>query len=700
MSNHISEEAKHLKKYPFEKQLESKDCGAACLSMIIRYYQGYYPIEDLREMTKTNRDGTTAFHLIETLKEIGFEANGVECSLENFPLNNILFPCIANVIIDESYKHFIVIYHINYKKKYLIIGDPSDKVKKIKFTEFINIYNNVLILMKPIKTISIVGHKNYKYLVDIVLKNKKFIRRLIELSLLLTILATTSSFFIGYMIKYTSYESLILIFIIFFAINMGKIVVDYIRNRLLIYINQRISYDLTMDVFQKIVMLPYRYYRNRTTGDILSRVNDLSLVKDIISKVALSLFIDLPITFISLIILVIINYKLSLVAIIMFSLYVIIMLFFRKSLNSNIKSVHQKQGETSSFMVEHISGFETVKGLHLENSVVNKFRNKYYNLSTNILKYQKNYFLQHTLKQCINDIGLMMVILVGCLLMRKGSLELGSLLIFNVLLNYFLDPLRSIVELDSEIKEAKSSLKRVMEIMYKSNSKNGVIKDNLKGNINYVDLNYSFNDRDLVLKHVNLVIPYGNKIMVIGKSGGGKSTLFKILMKYYPVRTKNVFINDIDINDLSDNSIDNIVYINQNENLFNDTLYNNINISGSSSQKFMEVAKMCYVDSIARSDLGYNMIIEENGFNISGGERQRIALARTLLRPFNILIIDEGLSQLDINLERKILKNLFKRYCDKTIIVISHRLDNIDLFDQLVEINNGTIIRNEEKNRN
>lgn len=689
-----------MKKYPFEKQLESKDCGAACLSMIIRYYQGYYPMDDLREMTKTNRDGTTAYHLIETLKKIGFEASGVKCSFENFQLNNILFPCIANVIIDKSYKHFVVIYAINYKRKNLIIGDPSNRVKKIRFEEFQRIYNNVLILIKPIKTIPIIGNKNYKYLIDIILKNKKIIRKLIWLSLLLTILATAGSFFIGYMIKYTSRKSLLLIFIIFFAINMGKLVVDYIRNKVLIYINQRISYDLTLDVFKKIVKLPYRYYRNRTTGDILSRINDLSLIKDIISKAALSLFIDLPITFVSLILLIVINNKLSLIAIIMFSLYVIIILIFRNNLNSNIKHVQQKQGESSSFMVECISGFETVKGLHLEDNIINIFRNKYFDLSSSIFKYQNSYFLQHTSKQCINDIGLMMIILVGCLLMRDGYLGLGSLLSFNVLLNYFLDPLKNVVELDNEIKEAKNSLKRVMELMYKSNTRKGLIDYNLSGSISFVDLNYSFNDRDLVLKNVNLVIPYRNKVMVVGKSGGGKSTLFKLLMKYYPVNARSIFINDIDINDLSDDSVNNIVYINQNENLFNDTIYNNINISGSSSQKFMEVAKMCYVDSIVKTDLGYNMIIEENGFNISGGERQRIALARTLLRSFNILIIDEGLSQVDIDLERKILKNLFKRYSDKTIIVISHRLDNLDLFDQLIEINNGTIIRNEEKNRN
>lgn len=173
--------------------------------------------------------------------------------------------------------------------------------------------------------------------------------------------------------------------------------------------------------------------------------------------------------------------------------------------------------------------------------------------------------------------------------------------------------------------------------------------------------------------------------MVIGKSGSGKSTLFKMLKKYYEVKRDKVYVNNIDINDYSKSDI---IYVSQDEILFTDTLINNIG-----SNNIIDISQICLLDDIVKKNsLGFNMLIEENGFNLSGGERQRIVLARALSKEFNILIIDEGLNQVDIKMERIILKNLFEKYSDKTIIFISHRLDNKDLFDQIIKIENGEVI--------
>ena len=281
--------------------------------------------------------------------------------------------------------------------------------------------------------------------------------------------------------------------------------------------------------------------------------------------------------------------------------------------------------------------------------------------------------------------------------MIVDNMTIGSLLTFNALLSYFLDPIRNIIDLDSNIKESKNAIKRISQIVNREN-KNGIINKQLIGDIEFKHLTYSFNDRDIILNNTNLKINSGSKVMVIGKSGSGKSTMFKILLKYYSVSNNKVFINGIDINNLTFDSIDqSIVYVGQNEILFNDTVYNNINIANNDQNKFLRISKMCYIDEVVNNDLGYNTIIEENGFNLSGGQRQRIMLARALLMQFNILIIDEALNQVDLNLERKILKNIFEYYKDKTIIFISHRTDNIDLFDKLVEVFEGKIVRSIDK---
>lgn len=210
------------------------------------------------------------------------------------------------------------------------------------------------------------------------------------------------------------------------------------------------------------------------------------------------------------------------------------------------------------------------------------------------------------------------------------------------------------------------------------------------GDIEFKNLSYSFDDINNVLSNINLKIKNKSKVMVLGSSGSGKSTLFKILKQNYEVKRDKVYINGIDINDYK---LNNIVYVSQNEILFSDTIENNI------GNDIYKVSKICLVDEIVKkTQLGYKTLIEENGFNLSGGEKQRIILSRALANPFDILIIDEGLSQVDTNMERIIIKNILKEYQDKTIVFISHRLDNIDLFNQVIKIEKGKIIDDLSKN--
>ena len=261
---------------------------------------------------------------------------------------------------------------------------------------------------------------------------------------------------------------------------------------------------------------------------------------------------------------------------------------------------------------------------------------------------------------------------------------------FNTLLTYFLWPLRNLVDLDTNYKEARNALRRINELLINLHFKSNNLR--LKsGEIDFKHLNFSFNNRDLILKNINFKIMARHKVLLIGKSGSGKSTLCALLMKYYSVAKDKLFLDGYDINDLADVR-DDIVYISQNELLFTDTLYNNIVLGRQiDSNEFLKVVKLCEIDKMSDDHLGYNELIEENGFNLSGGEKQRIFLARALLKNFSILIIDEGLNALDKASERRLLKKIFRIYNDKTIIIVSHRLVNKDLFDQVVKLKNGQL---------
>lgn len=667
--------------------------------MIINFYGGNLPIDQIRDLTKTDKNGTTAFHIIEACKSIGFNAEGIKTSLEQLNKENLILPCIAHVVIDGKYKHFVVIYKIDFKNKKIIIADPSCSIKKITFSEFQKMWSGVLITLYPLKKLPLTQNISFiDFLLKIIKLHKTFVFNIIMLSIFITIFSVISSFYMKNILDAINYNNLTIIFIFFLFINIFKILSDFFRNKLLIYLNQKIDLLLTLDTYKKIISLPYNYYHTRTTGDIISRVNDLSIIRNMITKVSLSLFIDLPLALVTFIIFYIINTKLFFISLIIVFIYLLLMIFSKNRITNNINTIQVNKSETMSYMIETINGFETVKSVGNEAQIIDKFEKKYVKFLKNIFKFDNYNNTISILKDLVNAVGYLTIIYVGAKMVILGNLTFGDLLVFVNLLNYFLEPIKNIIDLNSEIKEAKNSLRRILELFKNENKKQTFI-DNVKvKEISFNNLSYSYDYKEKQLKKINLKLKK-QKILILGKSGSGKSTLFKLLMRYYEIPRNQITINGYDINDYKDDVIKhNFSYISQNEILYTDSIYNNLKIDKNiTEEQIIEISKKCFIDEFL-NDLGLNMLIEENGYNLSGGQRQRIILARTLLKNFEVLIIDEGLSQMDINLERKILKNLFKMYENKMIIVISHRLDNMDLYDRVIELKNGEIVKDVFKN--
>ena len=367
------------------------------------------------------------------------------------------------------------------------------------------------------------------------------------------------------------------------------------------------------NTFKKIVLLPFNYYKNKTTGEITSRINDLFYIKNM----------------------------------------------------SN------------------------------ENNVYDKMENLYDNALNDNFVYENISNLEMLIKEIVYSIGIILIEFLGFSFIYNNTLSLGTFLTFTLLTSYFLDPIKNIIDLNKEYYYAINSMKRVNNLL-------DVEEDNLstktnysiQGNIKLNNLTFSYNEEVNILESINFEVNIGEKVMILGNSGSGKSTILKLLLKYYKTKRGTIYINNIDICDLTINDVrSNISAITQNEILFNDTIKNNIIMNRNiTDDEFMEVCSLTFVDEFVKNlFLGYDTMLEENGLNLSGGQRQRIILARALLKKAKIILIDEGLNALDINLERKILKNIFQKYKDISIIIISHRLENIDLFDKVIKLEQGKI---------
>ncbi len=679
-------------KYPFTKQEGLKDCGAACMQMIIKYYDGYISIEDLNNLLETTKEGVSAYKIIETLKLLGFNAQGIKCKLEELNSSSFFLPAIAHVTIDKKYEHYVVIYNINFKKKNLVIADPQSKLKKLTFEEFNQIFNNIILTMYPVKPIEKrnINPSFKNYIISIILNLKEEINFLILSTFIYMILSLSISFYMKVLFDriYFTRKILILIYTFFIISKLNQIAINYLRNKVLIILNMKVDSKISLNIFGKLLSLPYSYYRNKTCGEIITRYTELSKIREALNKIILTILLDLPLTIISCIVMYILSPKLLSIAIIIMLFYSIIVITFNKILKINIEKVQCYDAEKNSILVESINSFDTIKGLKIEKNINKKFEHKYIKYLKQIAKTDELLNIQTSLKTLVGEVGEMTLLFIGILLVKEGEISIGTLLSFNSISGFFLAPIKNLLNLDYTIIEAKKIIKRISEMTFDEDETKKIYAN---GNIKIEKLTFSRASK-IILKDININISKGEKVIITGQSGSGKSTLLKILMNYYKDYEGRILVDNHNINGLDLK----INYISQNEKLFTDTLYNNIVFDNSND--FNKIVDICYIDELIDSHLGYNKILNEDGFNISGGQKQRIVLARTLIKPFDILLIDEGLNQIDVNLERKILKKIFKVYKDKTIIIISHRLENLDLYDRLITIEKGQITRDLERN--
>ncbi len=660
-------------------------------------------MDEIRDLFHTDRNGTNAYDLVEGVKSVGFSAKGVACPLEVFLEEDIICPCIATVTINQSYSHFVVIYEINKKRKELVIADPANKIIKIKLDIFRTIYSGNLIILYPERPLLHFEKKelSWKDIWILLRGSKSFLICNFLLSIFILIYAVVTSFYSEIMLKNLQMNQqssyFLFIFIIYMTLTFLKLTSEFFRNKLFLWIEKKIDIILAEDTFFKVLFLPYRYYHNHTVGDILSRIQGIEDIKVALSKWIMVVMVDIPLMTISFLCLYILHSKLAMLVILFFILQIIILKVVEKPLEEHIEECQKENSLLASTQVESIRSFETIKGLSIEKYFQKKYRNGKVLFLKRLYQLENMLALENYGKEICSEFSSLSLLLFGCLFVSQGTLEFSTLLTIQTLAMYFYTPVREFIDLNRDTKQAKNSWRR-LSILSKKEQSNGYLKNLDLGTITFKNVNYSYKLDIEILHHINLTIKKGEKVLVLGNSGSGKSTLFKLLKRYYEVPRDRILIGQNDINDYD--NMNSIFYINQNENLYTGSLLENLLLGQELKEaKFKKIIQICGMEEIINKErLGYYQLVEENGINLSGGERQRIILARSLLRSFSILIIDEGLNQVDINLERKILKGVFREFYDKTIIMISHREENMDLFDHKIRLENGSIVEDVIKN--
>lgn len=673
-----------------------KECGSACLLSIIRYYGGNVSINSLNELTKTNKEGTNFYNLTEAAKEIGLTGKAYKLSSIK-EIIQIDKPFISQVAIN-NYTHFVVVYKISDTK--ITIMDPAKGMVNMIIDEFNDVWTGYILTLEPYKRLPIYDEDNYlmNIIEYIIYNNKKMIINILIETLIVIIFTCAYSYYFKIIIDNvvnTNKQNLLIVACIFTIILLIKLITEYLRNNLILYLNQKLDLSIITSIINKIISLPYSYYKNKSTGEVISRINDAFYIKNIITKILTTVLLDTILSLVVLIVLFSINITMTSLLLLLTILYFLVLLIYKDIIKNETNYLQEDNAKVNSLLVESINGYETIKGLNLETRFKNKINKNYLNMINSNLALTKTVYSSELIKDIFEGIIIILVILIGGKYIMDKSLSVGNLITYNTLIYYYINGIRNLSSLYKEYYYAKNSLKRINTLLdYKCEKMNKTTNLNILGDIKINNLTFGYDEKHLILKNITIDIPKSTKLLILGSSGSGKSTLLKILYKYYQIERDKISINNYDINDYSLLDIrKNITYISQNEFLYSDTIKNNIILDREvSEEEFLKICNLTYVtDIIKNNPLSYNMRLEENGINISGGERQRIILARALLKTSKIILIDEGLNEIDINLERKILTNIFNIYSDKTIIIISHRLENISLYDKIINLENGII---------
>lgn len=696
---------------------DTTDCGAACIATVCKQYGLQVSIAKIRECSGTDKQGTNVYGMVKALEQFGFTTKAVKGD-KNSIFTEFPLPCIAHVVVKGNMMHYVVIHKIT--KKYILISDPAKGLVKLSYEEFFgpdvfdentssNFYkwSGILIILKPNtyfkkgkQTKSI--FQQYLYLIK---PQKSLFIIILLASLMYNILGIGAAYYfqalIDYILPSNLLKTLTVISIGVILLNIFKVLLDAFRNHLLIYLSQRLDISLLLGYYRHVVELPMNFFGTRKVGEIVSRFNDASQIREVLSSGIISIVMDTIMVIGGGILLYYQSPPMLGITLIIVILYMLVVVSYNKLFERLNREQMEDNAQLVSYLVESLNGIQTVKVYNAEGKINTKTEIKFVKSLKSVFNLSFAINIQNALKLFIQLVGEVVLLWIGGNNVIKGNMTVGQLITFNTLVMYFLDPVKNLIDLQPKIQTAMVATDRLNEIMELEIEKQEIESkklnpDNIFGDIEFKDVDFRYGKRKLVLSNINLKIKKGEKVAFVGESGSGKTTLSKLLLHLYTPEKGKIFIDNKNIDDIQIEKLrDRISYISQETFLFSGSILENLTLGldNISLDEIIEAAKLSRADEfINELPLRYETNLEENGMNLSGGQRQRLAITRALLKKTDILILDEATSNLDSITERYIQKTLNEISNNMTVIFIAHRLSTIKNCDRIFVMQDGKII--------
>ncbi|MDZ8096986.1 MAG: peptidase domain-containing ABC transporter [Nostoc sp. DedQUE05] len=691
-------------KYQVVAQHSEEDCGAACLASIAKHYQRNFTLNHIREAVGTGQLGTTLLGLRRGAEALGFNARSVRASNEILDkMNQAPLPAIIHW---KGY-HWVVLY--GQKGNKYIVADPAVDIRYVSKKELTDAWSDkVMLLLEPDSV------RFYAQPDDKIDGFGRFIRRVLPYqgilfeaflcSLLIGLLSLTSPFLIQILtddvLVRGDTQLLAAVIIAVVVMNIVSSSLKLVQYNLIAHFAQRLELGLILEFARTILRLPLTYYESRRSGEIVSRLQDIQQINQLISQAIISLPSQLLIAAVSLSFMLFYSWKLTLVGVIIAIIMSLSTIVFLPTLQQKIRSVLVLDAENQGVLVESFKGALTLKTTTAAPQFWEEFQNRFGRLANQTFRTVQIGIINGIFSSLVSSIGSISLIGFGSILVINKELSIGQLLAFNGMNGNFLAFISTMLNFIDEFTRAKTATQRLTEVIDSTPENQGDTKKPFtkipsKADIICTNLNFHYPGRLELLQDFSLTIPGGKVIALIGTSGCGKSSLAKLIAGLYLPNSGNIRIGIYNLQDLALDCLrQQVVLVPQEAHFWSRSIIDNFRL-GSPHVTFEQIVDACQIaeadDFISKLPEKYQTVLGEFGSNISGGQRQRLAIARAIINDPPVLILDESTAGLDPVSEVKVLNQLLLHRQGKTTILISHRPRVIARADWIVLLNQGKL---------
>ncbi|MEA5464424.1 peptidase domain-containing ABC transporter [Leptothoe sp. PORK10 BA2] len=690
------------KNYPHIRARGEDDALVACFEMLAKHFGMPFKRDVVRRVL-TNQKARLGQVSLPACGAVA-DMLGLKPQLAKVPASAIgRLPKLALIKWRDSYA---VIYETSAKK--YVIGCPTDKglerYSPQTFEELWGPEGEVLLL----ETTSQTPQQRFglSWFTPSLIKYKWVLVEVLVASFFYQIFSLANPLMIQVIIDRVivqqSVDTLHVLGIFLVIVAVFEAILGSLRTYLFVDTTNRIDMTLASQTIDHLLRLPLKYFDNRPVGELSSRVNELENIRQFLTGTALTVVLDAVFSVVYIVVMLIYSVKLTLASLSTIPLFLGLTLFVSPIVRRQLRAKAEQHARTQSFLVEALSGIQTVKAQNIELNTRWKWQDRYGRYVSDGFKNVLTSTTAGSASGFLNKLSGLLVLWFGAYLVLEGDLTLGELIAFRIISGYVTQPLLRLTQLWQNFQETALSLERLSDIIdhpqeQEEEQRSQIPMPDIKGHVRYENLSFRFGaSGPLQLSNINAEFPAGQFVGLVGLSGSGKSTMMKLLPRLYEPNSGRILIDNYDINKVELYSLRRQVgIVPQDSLLFEGTIQENISLTNpeATTDEVIEVAKIaCCHEFIMGMPVGYNTRVGERGSSLSGGQRQRIAIARTILQNPRLLILDEATSALDYDTEAQVSANLMKWSKGRTVFFITHRLGALRTADKILVMDQGSIV--------